>query len=88
MNGGEIDYDINGGEFDDEEDEDYIKGGMGFLQDVDFLTWDLIIKNTPKLPQIELLIHKNQIKNKRFFQVFNDYQYNPPFMVFYSKQTE
>ena len=31
MNGGEIDYDINGGEFDDEEDEDFIKGGMGFL---------------------------------------------------------
>ena len=42
--------------------------GIGYLQDIDFITWDLIIKNTPKLPQIELLLHKNQIKNKKFFQ--------------------
>lgn len=58
---------MNGQDFDEEDEEDYMRGGMGFLQDIDFISWDLIIKNTPKLPQIELLIHKNQIKNKRFF---------------------
>jgi hypothetical protein len=34
-------------DFDDEED-DYRMGGM--MNDIDFLTWDLIIKNTPKFP--------------------------------------
>ena len=53
-----MDYEVNG-DFDDDEDEDFMRGGIGFLQDIDFITWDLIIKNTPKLPQIELLLHKN-----------------------------
>jgi hypothetical protein len=68
----------------DDEDDDY--RGVGFLNDMDFLRWDLIIKNTPKLPQLELLLHKNQIKNKRFFTQLNDYQYNPPFMIFFSSK--
>jgi hypothetical protein len=60
------DQDLNfENEYDDEDDEGL--GGPGYLNDMDFLTWDLIIKNTPKLPQLELLLHKNQIKNKRFF---------------------
>lgn len=37
----------NLGDMDDEED-DY--RGVGFLNDMDILRWDLIIKNTPKLP--------------------------------------
>ena len=42
----------------DDEDDDYMRGN-GFLQDVDFLNWDLIVKNTSKLPTLELLMHKN-----------------------------
>ena len=56
------------------------------MNEMDFMTWDLIVKNTPKLPQLEILLHKNQIKNKKFFTVHNDYQYNPPFMIFYQKR--
>ena len=71
-------------EYDDDEEEFQ---GPGIVNEMDFFTWDLIIKNTPKLPQIELLLHKNQIKNKKFFTQFNDFQYNPPFLVFYEKKT-
>lgn len=49
------------GEFpveDDDENEDFL-GGNGFMQDLDFFSWDLILKNTPKLPGLELLMHKN-----------------------------
>lgn len=53
---------------------------------LDFMTWDLIVKNTPKLMLLEIIIHRNQIKNKRFFTTFNDYQYNPPFLIFYPKR--
>jgi hypothetical protein len=56
----------------DEDDSNDVRGG-GFFNDLDFFTWDLIIKNTPKLPQLELLLHKNQIKNKKFFTLYNDY---------------
>ena len=45
---------------DDEYDEDEEEfQGTGIVNDMDFFTWDLIIKNTPKLPQIDLLLHKN-----------------------------
>ena len=78
----------NDDDMDEEEEFRMMMGdGNGFFNDMDFFTWDLIIKNTPKLPQIELLLHKNQIKNKKFFTIYNDYQYNPPFMVFYSKKS-
>ena len=52
---------------DEYDDEDEGLGGTGFLNEMDFFTWDLIIKNTPKLPTLELLLHKNLIKNKKFF---------------------
>ena len=68
----DLDIEING-EYDDDDEDDYMRGGIGMLHDIDFVTWDLIIKNTPKLPQLEILLHKNQIKNKRFFTVYNDY---------------
>jgi hypothetical protein len=60
------DQDLNfENEYDDEDDEGL--GGPGYLNDMDFLTWDLIIKNTPKLPQLELLLHKNPNKNKKSY---------------------
>ena len=33
------------------------------------------------------MIHKyqNQIKNKKFLTVHNEFQYNPPFLIFYNK---
>eukprot|EP00347_Sterkiella_histriomuscorum_P006065 403354200 len=83
----------------DDEDLDYYQETLAYPSHMygiaqqtnemmDFMTWDLIVKNTPKLmlQQIEMLIHKNQIKNKKFFTTYNDYQYNPPFMIFYSKK--
>jgi hypothetical protein len=34
----------------DDDDDDYRGGiGLSMLNDLDFLTWDLIVKNTPKL---------------------------------------
>ncbi len=52
-----------------EEEDDFADfRGMGMLNDLDFFTWDLVIKNTPKLPPIENILHKNLIKNTRFFQ--------------------
>jgi len=65
----------------DEDEEDF--RGSGFLNEMDFFTWDLIVKNTPKLTQVELLLHKNLLRHKKFF-VNNEYQYNVPFMIFYS----
>ncbi|CDW81693.1 UNKNOWN [Stylonychia lemnae] len=77
-------------EYDDEDEDDYRDGeygGQGFMNEMDFMTWDLIVKNTPKLAQIELLLHKNMVKNKKFFTLYNEYQYNPPFLIFYQKKT-
>lgn len=56
------------------------------MNDMDLLTWDVIVKCTPRLPQLEILLHKNLIKKKKFFTVYNDFQYNPPFLIFYSKK--
>jgi len=39
-------------DYDDEDDDEYRDGeygGQGFMNDMDFMTWDLIVKNTPKL---------------------------------------
>lgn len=49
LNGGSNNYD----DYDDEDDDDFRgagAGGPGFMNDLDFITWDLIVKNTPKLP--------------------------------------
>jgi len=82
---------------DEEEEEELMSmmmngvgGFFGGLSGEDYFppaTWDLINKNLPKLPLLDLLLHKyqNQIKNRKFFTHYNDNQYNPPFLVFYSK---
>ena len=57
------------------------------MNDMDLLTWDVIVKCTPRLPQLDLLLHKNTLKNKKFFTQYNDSQYNPPFLIFYQKKT-
>ena len=39
-------------DYDDEDDDDYRDGdygAQGFMNEMDFMTWDLIVKNTPKL---------------------------------------
>jgi hypothetical protein len=47
----------------------FFGGGMGGEDYFPPTTWDLITKNLPKLPQLDLLLHKyqNQIKNRKFF---------------------
>lgn len=89
--GNAIDYDYDDG---DEIDEDefegmMLNGGGGFYGGDDFFpptTWDLIIKNvTPKLPALEQVLSKYQLKSRKFFIAQNEYQYNPPFLVFYQR---
>jgi len=73
-------------EFDDEDQIEHFRAS-GMMNDLDFFTWDLIIKNTPRLPFLEPLLHKSHIVNRKFFQ-HNDYTYNPPFLIFNRKIEE
>ena len=87
-----LDYDYDeGDELDEDEFEGMmLNGGGGFYGGDDFFpptTWDLVIKNvTPKLPQIDQVLQKYQLKNRKFFTTQNECLYNPPFMMFYTKQ--
>jgi hypothetical protein len=90
-------YEDDDDEMDEEEEEELMSmmmngvggffGGLGNDEYFPPTTWDLVTKNLPKLPQLDLLLHKyqNQIKNRKFFTQYNDSQYNPPFLIFYSK---
>lgn len=31
----------------------------GMFQDIDIFSWDLIVKSTPKLPTLDIILHKN-----------------------------
>ena len=39
-----------GNEYDDEDDEEDFRGGADMMNDMDLLTWDVIVKCTPRLP--------------------------------------
>jgi hypothetical protein len=72
-------YDDDEDDYEDDEDEDFMgfmmNGGAGaaagFYGGDEFYppaTWDLIMKNaTPKLPMLDQLLHKYQLKNRKFF---------------------
>jgi hypothetical protein len=52
----------------------------------DYFTWDLLLKNIPKLPSLEIifLLKKEEgLKYKSFYEK-NKWIYNPPFLVFYN----
>lgn len=61
-------------DYDYDEDDDAFDGGIGFgwYNDMDFFTWDQIIKTVPKLPQLDFFMHKTALKNKKFFLVSNE----------------
>lgn len=50
----------------DEDDEDDFRLNGDFMNDMDLFTWDVIVKSTPRLPSIETLIQKNQLKHRKF----------------------
>ena len=55
------------------------------MDEEDYFSWDLIIKNTVRLPNIE------QIEAKMKYQTFvekNLSTYTPPFLLFYKKPSE
>ncbi|TNV79931.1 hypothetical protein FGO68_gene81 [Halteria grandinella] len=95
-----LQYDLDYEDDDEMDEEDYeafegmmLSGaGGGFYGGDDFIypptTWDLIIRNAiPRLPQLDFLLHKYQVmlKNKKFLMQQNETQYNPPFLIIYSK---
>ena len=58
---------------------DYADGNQ-----VNYFTWDQLLKVIPKLPDIVVFLQKEQIRNTKFFED-NDGRYNPPFYVFSRK---
>lgn len=55
------------------------------MDEEDYFSWDLIIKNTVRLPSID------QIEGKMKYQAFvekNLSTYTPPFLLFYKKPSE
>ena len=58
-----------------------------FLDDPDYTSWDIVLKNTPQLPLLESMINKYGLVNKGFMAK-HSYSYSPPFMIFYDKEVE
>jgi len=62
--------------------------GVQMMGPEEYFTWDLLVKNVTKLPDISLFIQRSSFKNKKYFMHTNEWVYNPPFLVFYRKQQE